>query len=287
MTPANDIGSPNTVTRPARSPVRRKRAASQSCTAASRSSRTKKTRRQSYPQGVWARLRRKLEESAEWALCDARVGAFVFFAIYVGSTWVMLGLIGFDKITGTSLLNLTLDWFIKAKFTALGAGLVWSVLILAPAALLARCLRTSFDKRPVRVPTKSRVRPIFNALAVYVATLVGIAVWNMPPPPGPPEFVVPGPDVYGARLAILNLQLMALHCMQDPSPPHCRRPDIQRIQARYYLKWLDEGPGVFEGTSRILIAGRKTSILSKLGKTNGQVNASPRSASGPPSLARG
>jgi hypothetical protein len=72
MTPANDIGSPNTLARPARSPIRRKRAANPSCKAASRSSRTKKTRRKSHPQGVWARLRRKLEESAEWGLCDAR-----------------------------------------------------------------------------------------------------------------------------------------------------------------------------------------------------------------------
>jgi hypothetical protein len=64
-------------------------------------------------------------------------------------------------------------------------------------------------------------------------------------------------------------------------------PDIQRIQVRYYLKWLDEGPGVLEGRRRILIAGRKTSILSRLGKINGQANAAPRSASEPSILARG
>jgi hypothetical protein len=94
------------------------------------------------------------------------------------------------------------------------------VLFLAPAALLARCLRTSFGARPVRVPTKSRVRPIFNALAVYGATLVGVAVWNMPPPPGPLEFVVPGPDVYGARLAISQPPAhgAALHAGRLPAP---------------------------------------------------------------------
>jgi len=32
----------------------------------------------------------------------------------------------------------------------------------------------------------------------------------------------------------------------DPSPAHCSRPDIQRIHW-YYLKWLDEVPGIFEG----------------------------------------
>jgi hypothetical protein len=46
---------------------------------------------------------------------------------------------------------------------------------------------------------------------------------------------------------MLELRLMALHCMVHPSPPHCSRPDVLRIQARYYLKWLEEVPGIFEG----------------------------------------
>jgi hypothetical protein len=40
---------------------------------------------------------------------------------------------------------------------------------------------------------------------------------------------------------------MALRCMEDATPAHCSRPDIRRIQVRYYLKWLDEAPGAFEG----------------------------------------
>jgi hypothetical protein len=93
------------------------------------------------------------------------------------------------------------------------------------------------------------VRSIINALTVYMATIVGVAVWNMPPPPGPPEFVVPGPDVHSARLAILKLQLMALHCMKDPSPAHCSRQDIRHIQARYFLEWLEKAPPALESRS--------------------------------------
>jgi hypothetical protein len=46
---------------------------------------------------------------------------------------------------------------------------------------------------------------------------------------------------------MIELRLMALHCMKDPSPARCSRPDIQRIRARFYLKWLEEAPGIFEG----------------------------------------
>jgi hypothetical protein len=104
---------------------------------------------------------------------------------------------------------------------------LWGLLIHALAALLAGRLRTWFDARRDLMLPWPRVRSIINALAVYVATLVGVAAWNMPPPPGPPEFVVPGPEVYSARLAIIKLQLMALHCMKDPSPAHCSRQDTR------------------------------------------------------------
>jgi hypothetical protein len=185
---------------------------------------------------IGARLRRKLVEGAEWAVCDALVGRMVFCAIYFGSTWVMLGLLGFDTVAGTSIYNLTSDLILRAKLTALGAGLVWGLLILAPAALLAWCVRTSIDASLDRMFTRQYVRPTVDALAVYVAMLVGIAVWNAPPPPGPPEFVVPGPEVYQAELAMIKLRIMALRCMEDATPAHCSRPDIRRIQVRYYLK---------------------------------------------------
>src|SRR5262249_60433874 len=101
-----------------------------------------------------------------------------------------------------------------------------------------------------------RIHPVVDAVAVYVALLMGVVVWNMPPPPGPPEmppppgppeFTVPGPEVYQAQRAMLELRLLALRCILDPSPPHCSRPDLLRIQARYYLRWLEEVPGIFEG----------------------------------------
>jgi hypothetical protein len=63
----------------------------------------------------------------------------------------------------------------------------------------------------------------------------------------PPEFPIPGPEVYQAQRAMLELRLMALCCILDPSPPHCSRPDVLRIQAKYYLQWLEEVPGIFEG----------------------------------------
>jgi hypothetical protein len=216
---------------------------------ATRSSRGKRTRGESSAKskGVWARLRRKLAQGAECAVRDAQVGTMVFCTIYFGVNFVALGLIGLDTVAGTSVFSPSAGWFLGVKLTALGAGLAWGLLILAPAALLARCLRTSSAARLDGVLTKRLVRPIVDALAVYVAILVGVAVWNLPPLPGPPEFVVPGPDVYGAELARLNLRLMALRCMQDPSPPHCSRQDIRHIQARFYLQWTDEHPAVFEG----------------------------------------
>ena len=58
---------------------------------------------------------------------------------------------------------------------------------------------------------------------------------------------MPGPDVYQAELAMIKLRIMALRCMEDTTPAHCSRPDIRRIKVRYYLKWLDEAPGAFEG----------------------------------------
>ena len=75
--------------------------------------------------------------------------------------------------------------------------------------------------------------------------LVGYEVWHhIPPrPPWPGEFIVPQTDIYGPRLAILKLELMALGCMQDATPDHCRRPDIIRLQTRLFFELLDKVPG--------------------------------------------
>jgi hypothetical protein len=157
--------------------TRHKRAASPKCKvqSASRSIRSKKTERKSRPQseGVWVRLHRKLV-GAEWAVSEAYVGILVFCAIYFGSTWVMLGLMGIDTVAGTSICNLTSDWFLRVKLTALGAGLVWGLLILAPAALLAWCLRRSFDACPDRMLTKPCVRPMRSGRSDLDAAAQGL-----------------------------------------------------------------------------------------------------------------
>lgn len=58
---------------------------------------------------------------------------------------------------------------------------------------------------------------------------------------------MPRPGRAQARLAMLELRLIALHCMKEVSPPRCTRPDIQRIQAHYYLEWLEKAPSAFDG----------------------------------------
>jgi hypothetical protein len=186
-------------------------------------------------------LRRKFEEATAQALEDARVGLTVLIGLSFAPTLVMLGSLVLDAVAGTSL-NIPTDWFFYAKLLALGAAVLWAVLFLAPTRALSWWLN-----EPKRSFSLRRMRPVVDAIAVYVALLMGVVVWSMPAPPGPPEFTVPGPEVYQAQRAMLELRLMALRCILDPSPPHCSRPDVLRIQARYYLKWLEEVPGIFEG----------------------------------------
>jgi hypothetical protein len=164
----------------------------------------------------------------------------VFACLFFAPTWVVLGSFGLDASAGTSLSRLLVFPIIEAKLLAPVSGAVWATLFHAPAALLARLLNA-----PSQTFFLPRIRPIVDAVAVYVAVLVGVALWNMPPLPGPPDVVVPGPEVHRANLAMLDLRLMALRCMKDASPAHCSRYDMQRIQARYYLKWLEEVPGIF------------------------------------------
>ena len=54
---------------------------------------------------------------------------------------------------------------------------------------------------------------------------------------------MPRTDIYGPRVAILNLELMALRCMEDATPAHCRKPDIIRLQARLFFELRDKVPG--------------------------------------------
>jgi hypothetical protein len=173
-------------------------------------------------------IRRKLETATAQALEDARVGLTVLIGLSFAPTLVMLGSLVLDVVAGTSL-NLSTEWFFYAKFLALGAALLWAVLFLAPARALSWWLNG-----PKRSFSLKRIRPVIDAIAVYVALLMGVVVWTMPAPPGPAEFPIPGPEVYQAQRAMLELRLMALHCMNHASPPHCSRPDVLRIQARAF-----------------------------------------------------
>jgi hypothetical protein len=243
MTPAEGIIDVDPMSRPARAPTRRKRAGrprgSTGSSAGGERARGKAVR---VTESAPAQLRHKLADKAGQARSDASVGLIAFAGLTFAPTWVMLGSIGVDAVTGTSLAKLVEDWLFVAKGLAMVAGAAWALLFYVPAALFARLLKA---QRYTYSP--KRIRPIVNAVAVYVAVLVGVIVWNMPPLPGPPDVVVPGPEVHRAELAMVKLRLMALQCMGDASPSHCSRPDVLRVQARYYLKWLEEVPGVFEG----------------------------------------
>jgi hypothetical protein len=256
MTPSEEIVETDPPRPRSGMPTRRKRAARPRSSAPSGSSRANKTRlkaARTCPESASVRVRRKLAQGAEWAAHDARAGMVVLFAVYFGSTWLMLTLIGIDALAGTSLFKLAQGWFVRIKITAIGACIIWGLLILAPAALVAKLTRrwlgACIDPWAGGLLTKQLVRPMVGALAFYGATLLGAQVWDHLPTieRGPPELVVPGPDVHGAQLAVIRLNIMALECMQDPLPAHCKRLDIQRIQARYYLKWLQEVPNIFEG----------------------------------------
>jgi len=105
----------------------------------------------------------------------------------------MLVLIGIDIVSGTSLHKLALDWIATIKITAFGTCLFWGLLILAPATLIARLLRSwpspRIDPWAGGILTKQLVRPIVGALAFYGAALVGPQVWNHLPriERGPPQ----------------------------------------------------------------------------------------------------
>ena len=258
MTPSEEIGETDPPRPRAGMATRRNRAARprSSAPSGSRTNRTRLNATLTCPESASVRLRRKFAQGADWAARDARAGMVVLFAVYFGSTWLMLTLMGVDAVAGTSLLQLALGWFARIKITAIEACIVWGLLILAPAALVARLTRrwlgACIDPWAGGFLTKQLVRPMVGALAVYGAMLLGAQLWDHLPTieRGPPEFVVPRPDVHGAQLAVIRLNIMALDCMGDPSPAHCKRPDIQRIQARYYLKWLQEVPNIFEGRRR-------------------------------------
>jgi hypothetical protein len=236
MRPADDIIEVDPTGRSACAPTQRNRAARPRRGTTGRSAGGERARGKAVraPESATARLRRKLAEKAGQARSDASVGLVVLMGLTFAPTLVMLGSAGLDAIAGTSLSKLMEDWWIVAKGLAMVAGAAWAALFFAPAALFERLLKAT---RHTYSP--KRIRPIVDAVVVYMAVLVGVAVWNMLQLPAPPDVVVPRPEVHRANLAILELRLMALRCMKDASPAHCSRPDIQRIQARYYLKWLD------------------------------------------------
>jgi hypothetical protein len=164
-------------------------------------------------------------------------------ALYFGITMLLLGGIVIDWLGGTSLTEIVADWVIEIKLVALAAALLWGVFLSGPAALAAWLLGAPSEN------FRWRARPIVGALALNAMLLAGYEAWDhMPrPDPWPPEFIVPRTDIYGPRLAVLRLRILALECMEDATPAHCQREDIKRIEVEYYLKWLDENPHRFEG----------------------------------------
>jgi hypothetical protein len=99
------------------------------------------------PEPPDARFRRIFTVRAEWATGMAGVGMTALGVLYFGSTWVMLGLLGFDKATGSDLDGLAADWFLKIKLALMGFMVIWGLLILAPLIFLAWFLRTPAGAR--------------------------------------------------------------------------------------------------------------------------------------------
>src|SRR5262249_22019355 len=193
----------------------------------------------SLPQPWKARLERKLAQGAGLALSDSYVGLKAMLALYFGIWALLLDSIPIGWLCGTSLTGISADRYIEIKLTQLAAALLWCIFFLAPAAACASLLNAEPEK------SSWRARPIVGAMALNAMLIVGYEVWDHIParPPWPGEFIVPRTDIYGPRLAILKLELMALHCMEDATPAHCRRPDIIRLQTRLFFELLDKVPG--------------------------------------------
>jgi hypothetical protein len=182
---------------------------------------------------------------AAQALEYAWVGLIVLTGLFFAPTLLLFASAGIDKLAGTSFSSVANAWLLEAKLAAITAEMLWAALFLAPAGVISWSLNGSSATSGVSF---SWIGPVVDAIGVYAAVFLGVAaVWNLPSSQGPPEFEIPRPEVYQAQLAMLELRVMALQCMKDASPPRCARPDVQRIQAHYYLKWLEEIPGAFEG----------------------------------------
>jgi len=193
----------------------------------------------SVPQPWKARLVSKVAQGAGLALSDCYVGLSAMFALYFGISALLLASIPLDWLCGTSLTGIWFDWYIEIKLTVMAAALLWCMFLLAPAAACTSLLNAKPEK------SSWRARPIVGALALNAMLFVGYETWHhIPPrPPWPGEFIVPQTDIYGPRLAILKLELMALGCMRDATPDHCRRSDIIRLQTRLFFELLDKVPG--------------------------------------------
>jgi hypothetical protein len=99
------------------------------------------------PEPPDARFWRVFTVRAEWAARMAGVGMMVLAVLYFGSTWVMLGLLGFDKATGSDLDGLAADWLLKIKLAMMGFMFLWGLLILVRLIFLAWFLRTPAGAR--------------------------------------------------------------------------------------------------------------------------------------------
>jgi hypothetical protein len=118
-------------------------------------------------------LRPKLAKWVNLAKSDASIGLATIGVIYLGSTWVMLALIGVDWLLGTSLASGP-DWILPTKLTAIAAFFVWGIFLYTPANILARFLEAPRDW--VSSPWQSylkRVRPMVGAIALCLGLYGG------------------------------------------------------------------------------------------------------------------
>lgn len=180
--------------------------------------------------------------AAALAAGDARLGAMTLIHLYFVALSLIVLATAFDMIAGTSLTRVidTL-WYPGIEVLAIGAVVIWAVVLWAPASALGRLFRVEPEE-----PRQRRVRPVVGAVVTYAALLAGVAVWHMPAPPRPPlEFVVPKTDTYAPKQLYFELQMLVLDCLQEGlreggMPNICKRPDL-------YRELMERYPNVFEG----------------------------------------
>ena len=92
----------------------------------------------SLPQPWKPRLKHKLAQSAGLALSDGYAGLTTMFALYFGTSALLLASIPIGWLCGTSLTGIWADRYLEIKLTEMAAALLWCIFFLAPAAATRR-----------------------------------------------------------------------------------------------------------------------------------------------------